>query len=61
MEGFPVPFWASLQVCDLDVLEDLMTKARVAPEYIGVVAKYTCCDIPFAVAVETTKERFVDG
>ena len=57
MEDFPVPFWASLQVCDLDVLEDLINKARVAPEYIGVVAKYTCRDVPFVVAAET-EERF---
>lgn len=46
IKNIPVPFWAGLQVCDLDILEKMVEKARVAPEFIWVVAKYSCRHLP---------------
>ena len=40
-DEIPVAFWASLQVCDVDVLEDLVVKATVSPAYILTVSKHT--------------------
>ena len=37
-------------------IEDLMTKARVAPEYIRVVAKYTCRELPLLWLQKPTKD-----
>lgn len=45
-DTIPVPFWAGLQVCDLTVLQNMVEKARVAPEFIWVVARYSCRHLP---------------
>lgn len=45
-KNIPVPFWAGLQVCDIDILEKMVEKARVAPEFVWVVARYSCRHLP---------------
>lgn len=46
MSQVPVPFWACLQVCDLDQLENTVHAARHAPDFVSVFAKYSCDQIP---------------